>query len=66
MEEARNYFDATEAYEAEFEKLFIHYLRGKHQADVLDVLRTGKIDDDVMSKLKAAAQEIAGKYVTTA
>ena len=48
----------------EFEKLFVQYLRGKHQADVLDVLRTGKIDDDVMSKLKAAAQEIAGKYVT--
>ena len=40
---------------AEFEKLFIHYLRGKHQHDVLDVLRSGKIDDDVMAKLKEAA-----------
>ena len=47
---------------AEFEKLFINYLRGKHQADVLDVLRSGKIDDDVMSKLKNAAAEIAAKY----
>ena len=47
---------------AEFEKLFVNYLRGKHQADVLDVLAQGKIDDDVMSKLKAAAQEISGKY----
>jgi len=46
----------------EFEKLFIQYLRAKHQADVLDVLRSGKIDDDVMDKLKAAAREIAGKY----
>ena len=46
----------------EFEKLFIHYLRGKHQADVLDVLRQGKIDDDVTEKLKAAAQEIIAKY----
>ena len=46
----------------EFEKLFIQYLRAKHQADVLDVLRQGKIDDDVMGKLKAAAIEIAGKY----
>ena len=48
----------------EFEKLFIQYLRAKHQADVLDVLRTGKIDDDIMGKLKAAAAEIAGKYAT--
>ncbi len=47
---------------AEFEKLFIQYLRGKHQADVLDVLRSGKIDDDVTEKLKSAALEIVGKY----
>lgn len=46
----------------EFEKLFIEYLHAKHQADVLDVLKGGKIDDDVMAKLKSAAQEIAGKY----
>ena len=44
---------------ADFEKLFIQYLRAKHQTDVLDVLRSGKIDDDVMDKLKAAAREIA-------
>ena len=50
---------------AEFEKLFINYLRGKHQSDVLDVLRTGKIDDDVMDKLKHAAAEVAAKYVET-
>ena len=49
---------------AEFEKLFIQYLRGKHQQDVLDVLRTGKIDDDVMDKLKAAAAEVASKYTS--
>ena len=47
---------------AEFEKLFINYLRGKHQADVLDVLRSGKIDDDVMAKLKHAAAEVTVKY----
>ena len=46
----------------EFEKLFVQYLRAKHQSDVLDVLRSGKIDDDVMEKLKNAAREIAGKY----
>ena len=47
---------------AEFENLFIQYLHAKHQTDVLDVLASGKIDDDVMAKLKAAAGEIAGKY----
>ena len=47
---------------AEFEKLFIQYLQGKHQADVLDVLRSGKIDDDVMTKLKDAAAEVASRY----
>ena len=47
----------------EFEKLFIQYLQGKHQADVLDVLRSGKIDDDVMTKLKDAAAEITSRYV---
>ena len=51
---------------AEFEKMFIHYLRGKHQQDVLDVLRSGKIDDDVMAKLKAAAAEVAAKYAPAA
>ena len=47
---------------AEFEKLFVNYLRGKHQEDVLDVLRQGKIDDDVTQKLTAVAREIASKY----
>ena len=51
---------------AEFEKLFINFLRGKHQHDVLDVLRSGKIDDDVMAKLKAAAAEVTSKYTTAA
>ena len=47
---------------SEFEKLFIQYLHAKHQADVFDVLKSGKIDDDVQTKLKNAALEIAGKY----
>ncbi len=46
----------------EFEKLFLQYLHAKHQTDVLDVLAAGKIDDEVMAKLKSAAAEIAGKY----
>lgn len=47
---------------AEFEKLFVQYLHAKHQADVLDVLKSGKIDDGVKAKLAEAAREIAGKY----
>ncbi len=47
---------------AEFEKLFVQYLHAKHQADVLDVLRAGKIDDNVKALLAEAAREIAGKY----
>ncbi len=47
---------------AEFEKLFVQYLHAKHQTDVLDVLKSGKIDDDVKAKLADAAREIAGKY----
>ena len=46
----------------EVEQLLVQYLHAKHQADVLDVIKSGKIDDDVMAKLKAAAIEIAGKY----
>ena len=46
----------------EFEQLLIQYLHAKHQADVLDVLKSGKIDDDVMAKLRDAAAEISGKY----
>ncbi|MBQ9585217.1 MAG: F0F1 ATP synthase subunit alpha [Muribaculaceae bacterium] len=47
---------------AEFEQLLIQYLHAKHQEDVLDVLKCGKIDDEVMTKLKDAASEISGKY----
>ena len=47
---------------AEFEKFFVQYLHAKHQADVLDVLKSGKIDDDVKAKLTEAAKEITGKY----
>ena len=46
----------------EFEELLIQYLHAKHQADVLDVLKSGKIDDDVMARLKETAAEISGKY----
>ena len=47
---------------AEFEKLFLQLLRAKHQADVLDVIKSGVINDDVTAKIKAVAAEVAGKY----
>ncbi len=47
---------------AEFEKLFLQLLKSKHQADVLDVLKSGVINDEVKSKLTAAARDITSKY----
>ena len=47
---------------AEFEKLFLQLLHAKHQADVLDQLKAGIINDDVTEKIKAVASEIASKY----
>ena len=45
---------------AEFEKQLLQLLHAKHQADVLDVIRTGQLSDDAVAKLKAAASEVAG------
>lgn len=47
---------------AEFEKLFLQLLKTRHQADVLDVLKSGVINDDVKAKLTAAARDITSKY----
>lgn len=46
----------------EFEKLFIQLLKAKYQKDVLDVIKSGVIDDDVTQKLTEVAKEIASKY----
>ncbi|MDE7442642.1 MAG: F0F1 ATP synthase subunit alpha [Muribaculaceae bacterium] len=47
---------------AEFQKQFLQLLHAKYQADVLDVIKSGQLTDDVTAKLRAAAQEIAGQY----
>lgn len=47
---------------AEFEELLLQLLRAKHQKDVLDVIKSGLLTDDVIEKLTAAANDIAGKY----
>ncbi len=46
-----------------FETEFIHFMHLQHQ-DVLDVLRSGKIDDEVMMKLQNACEEVSRKYET--
>ena len=47
---------------AEFEQMFLQLLHAKHQSDVLDVIKKGQLTDDVMDKLNAAANDIAGRY----
>lgn len=47
---------------SEFEKLFIQLLKAKYQKDVLDVIKSGVLTDDVTTKLTAAAKDIASKY----
>jgi F-type H+-transporting ATPase subunit alpha len=45
----------------EFEKDFIAYLNAKHR-DTLDTLKAGKLTDEVIATLEAAAKEISSKY----
>lgn len=47
---------------AEFEKLFIQTLKAKYQAEVLDVLKSGVINDDVTVKLAEVAKQVASNY----
>ncbi|MBP5307153.1 MAG: F0F1 ATP synthase subunit alpha [Paludibacteraceae bacterium] len=42
----------------EFEKEFLDMLEMKHRADVLDVLRSGKITDEIMDTLKKEAENM--------
>ena len=46
----------------EFEKLFIQTLKVKYQAEVLDVLKSGVINDDVTAKLAEVAKQVAANY----
>jgi F-type H+-transporting ATPase subunit alpha len=45
----------------EFEKDYISYLNGKHR-DTLDTLKSGKLTNEVIAALTAAAKEISSKY----
>ncbi len=46
----------------EFADLFLQLLKAKYQKEVLDQLRAGLLTDDVQSKLKECASEIATRY----
>lgn len=46
----------------EFQQLFLQLLHAKHQSDVLDVIASGQLTDDVTEKLTKVAAEITGRY----
>ena len=47
---------------AEFEKLYIQTLKAKYQKEVLDVLKSGVINDDVTAKMVEVAKQISANY----
>lgn len=47
---------------AEFEQLFLQLLHAKYQKEVLDVIKSGQLTDDVIDKLTSCAQEITSRY----
>ena len=47
---------------AEFEKQFVQLMRAKYQADVLDVIASGKLTDDVTAKITEAAAQISAQF----
>jgi F-type H+-transporting ATPase subunit alpha len=47
---------------AQFEKQLLQLLHARHQADVMDVIASGKLTDDVTEKITKAAQEIVGQF----
>ena len=47
----------------EFELEFLNYLHAKHQADVLDKLAAGELNDDIKSIIENVAKDLSKKYV---
>lgn len=46
----------------DFEEAFLNLLEEKHRGDVLDVLKSGKLTDEVKEKLNSIAKDVAAKY----
>jgi F-type H+-transporting ATPase subunit alpha len=47
---------------ADFQQALLQLLHAKYQADVLDVIKAGKLTDDCTAKLTEAAKEVAQRY----
>ena len=45
-----------------FQDAFLTYLRANHQKDVLDVLASGKITDEITATIEKLAAEVAGQF----
>ena len=46
----------------EFQELYLQLLKAKYQKETLDVIKSGKLTEDVEEILKKCAAEVAGKY----
>ena len=47
---------------AEFEKQYLQLLEAKHADDVMAKLAQGILDEDISTKLTAAAKEVANRF----
>lgn len=47
---------------SEFERDFLQLVKAKYQKEVLDVLKEGKLTDDVETKIRECAAEVTGRY----
>ncbi len=46
----------------DFEEAFLNLLEARHREDVLDVLKSGKLTDEVKEKLSTIAKDVAAAY----
>ncbi|MDE6272276.1 MAG: F0F1 ATP synthase subunit alpha [Muribaculaceae bacterium] len=47
---------------ADFEQQFLQLVKAKYQKEVLDVIKSGKLTDDVETKIRECAAEVASQY----
>ena len=48
----------------EFQELYLQLLKAKYQKETLDVIKSGKLTDEVEEILRKCAAEVAGKYTS--
>ncbi|MBD5339490.1 MAG: F0F1 ATP synthase subunit alpha [Muribaculaceae bacterium] len=49
----------------EFEEQFLQLVKAKYQKEVLDVIKSGKLTDDVEQKIRECAAEVSGRFATS-